>query len=389
MKSKTKKSFFDLQRFAKMTNSDTVKTEAELMTEIKNAIESGDSEAFAKAQIAMAQSIEARIMNEARQAFNEDITDQAVMAKRGLNPLTKEEREYYNEVIGSAGFAGVQKLLPPTVFERVFEYLRLNHPLLSEISFVNTTGVTEWITRNTDAEAAWWGALTDAITKKLEASFKKEKTELYKLSAYVPVSKAMLDLGPEWLDRFVRELLLESMSIALEAAIVSGTGNGQPIGMIKDLDGAVVAGVYPDKTAVDLNDLKPATLGKEVMAPLTKNGKRPVPSVLMIVNPLDYWEKIFPHTTVMSASGTYVYGVLPIPAKIVQSVAVTQGTMIAGVAKDYFMGVGSTQKIEFSDHYKFLEDERTYIAKQYANGKPLDNDSFLVFDISGMTAPTV
>ena len=31
---------------------------------------------------------------------------------------------------------------------------------------------------------------------------------------------------------------------------------------------------------------------------------------------------------------------------------------------------------------RFIEDERVYIAKQYANGRPKDNKSFLVFDIS-------
>ncbi|WP_352408107.1 phage major capsid protein [Acetoanaerobium noterae] len=386
----------DLQRFAMKNEDDKIKNEIELKEEMKAAIESGDSEAFAKVQIEMAKSIENRILQEAKtainedmRAINEDMNDQAVMVKRGLNPLTKEEREYYNEVIGAGGFAGIEKLVPATVFDRVFEDLRQNHALLSEINFVNTTATTEWITRNNDVDAAWWGALTAAITKKLEMAFKKEKTDLYKLSAYVPVAKAMLDLGPDWLDRFVREILFESMAIALELAIVAGTGKDQPIGMIKNLNGAVVEGVYPDKVAVELDDLKPETLGLKVMAPLTKNGKRAVPMVLMVVNPLDYWSKIFPATTFLSATGTYVHGVLPIPAKIVQSVAVTQGTMIAGMAKDYFMGVGSTQKIDFSDHYKFLEDERTYIAKQYANGKPIDNDAFLVFDISGMSTPVV
>ena len=386
-----------------MKNPDlAILNETEIQDKIKNAIESGDSEAFAKAQVDLAKEIENRVLQEAKEARNEDLNDQAVMVKRGLNPLTSEERAYYNEIIGAAGFAGVETLMPATVFDRVFEDLRQNHPLLSEISFVNTTGVTEWITRNNDVDAAWWGALTAAIEKKLEMAFKKEKTELFKLSAYVPVAKAMLDLGPEWLDKFVREVLYESLAIALELAIVAGTGNGQPIGMIKDLEGGTYGasdtevtegtakeGDYKPKTATALNDLQPATLGASVMAPLTKSGKRAVPNVLLVVNPLDYWSKIFPQTTYLTADKTYVHGVLPIPAKVVQSVAVPEGTLIAGMAKDYFMGVGSTQKIEHSDHYKFLEDERTYIAKQYANGKPLDNDAFLVFDISGMTVPEV
>ena len=369
-----------------MKNKDLeLKNEVEIKEQIKAAIENGDSEEFAKLQVELAKVIEARVLQEAKQAVNEDLNDQAVMIKRGLNPLTKEELTYYNEVIGGEGLAGTEKLMPATIFDRVFEDLRQNHPLLSEIDFVNTTGVTEWITRNGEVAAAWWGPLCDAITKKLEMAFNKEQTGLYKLSAYVPVCKAMLDLGPQWLDRFVRQILFESMAIALETAIVAGTGKDQPIGMIKDLGGAVVDGVYPDKEATLLNDLEPATLGGQVMAPLTKGGTRAVPNVLLIVNPMDYWAKIFPATTFLSANGTYVHGVLPIPAKVVQSVAVEQGTMIAGMAKDYFMGVGSTQKVEYSDHYKFLEDERTYIAKQYANGKPVDNDSFLVFDITGVT----
>ena len=379
----------ELQLFA-LKNPDLDKgIDLEIQEKIKNAIESADSEEFAKVQMELATIIQNRILQEAKSAKNEDINDNAVMIQRGLNPLTREEKEYYNEVIGTGGFAGVEKLMPPTIFERVFEDLKKNHPLLSKIKFENTTASTEWISRNNDAEAAWWGTLTTAITKKLEVAFKKEKTELYKLSAFVPVCKSMLDLGPAWLDKFVREILMESLAVALELAIVAGTGKEQPIGMIKNLSGAVIEGVYPDKTAKAITDLKPATLGKEIMAPLTKNGTRTVASVLMIVNPVDYWEKIFAATTMLTNTGTYVYGVLPIPAEIIQSVAVPSGKMIAGMAKDYFMGVGSTQKIDYSDQYKFLEDERTYMAKQYANGKPQDNESFLLFDITGLEVPAV
>lgn len=363
----------------------------EIKDEMKEAIENGESEDFVAAQTKMAKEIESRILEEAKDAANSLVNtqnDQAVMTQRGLNPLTAEEREFYNEVITTGGFEGAEKMVPATVFDRVFEDLRKDHPLLSEIDFKNTTGVTEWITRNGTVAAAWWGKLTDTIEKKLEMAFKKEDTNLYKLSAYIPVAKAMLDLGPQWLDRFVREVLYESLALALELAIVNGDGDGKPIGMSRDLEGAVVDGVYPKKTAQSLTDLEPGTLGQKIMAPLTKNGERKVSEALLIVNPLDYWERIFAKTTFLTADKSYVYGVLPIPAKIVQSVAVTKGEMIAGVARDYFMGVGSTQKIDYSDHYKFLEDERTYITKQYAIGKPIDNDSFLLFNISNM-APAV
>ena len=373
-----------------MRNKDlSVLNEAKIKNKMKKAIEGGDSEAFAEAQASMAKEIEIRILQEAKNLMGVGVNDESVLSGRGFRPLTSEETKYYNEVIGTEGFAGTEQLMPATIFEKVFEDLKQNHELLSMIDFKNTTALTEIVTRNNEVNAAWWGKITEAITKKLEMAFKKEKTELFKLSAYIPVAKSMLDLGPKWLDRFVREILFESIAIALELAIVAGTGADEPIGMIKDLDGAVVDGVYPDKTLTVLSDLEPTTLGQKVMSPLTKSGKRSVPQVLIIVNPLDYWAKIFPSTTVLNDKGVYVHGVLPIPGKIIQSVAIPEGTMLAGMAKDYFMGVGSTQKVEYSDHYKFLEDVRTYITKQHANGRPIDNESFLAFDISGLAAPAV
>ncbi|WP_153123272.1 phage major capsid protein [Peribacillus tepidiphilus] len=358
------------------------KNEAEMKENLLKAMNSGDENELAEALTAFAKTVEANILQEARAAVNEDFNDQQVMIKRGLNPLTSEERKYYNEVITSGGFAGSEQLMPATVIDRVFEDLVQDRPLLKAIEFVNVTGVTEWITRGEDVQGAWWGPLTDEIKKELSHTFKKMKTDLYKLSAFIPVSKAMLDLGPQWLDRFVRTVLAESIALALEDAIVNGDGKNKPIGMLKDLAGAVVDGVYPDKDAEVLPDFKPGTLGRMVMAPLTKGGKRSVTNVILVVNPLDYWAKIFELTTVLTQSGTYVYGVLPIPGTIIQSVSVPEGKMVAGLAKDYFMGVGSTRKIEYSDEYRFLEDERVYVTKQYANGRPKDNESFLVFDIS-------
>ncbi|NEZ47968.1 phage major capsid protein [Clostridium niameyense] len=371
-----------------MINPDLEKRiQAETQEKIKNALESGKTEDLAGAITAMATDIENNIIKEAKATINDDLNDKAVLNKRGLNPLTAEETKYYNEVISKGGFNGIEELMPKTVIDRVFEDLEKEHPLLSKIDFINTTGITEWITRTKDVEAAWWGPLADEIKKKLDNGFKKEKTNLFKLSAYIPVTKSMLDLGPQWLDKFVRAMLGESMAIALELAIVAGTGKEQPIGMIKSLTKPVSDGVYDDKDAVKLTDFKPATLGKEVMAPLTKKGTRNVSGVIMVVNPMDYWSKIFGLTTFLTQNGTYVYGVMPIPVDIVQSVAMPVGKMSVGRAKDYFMGIGSSQKIEYSDQYHFLEDERVYLAKQYGNGKPKDDDSFLVFDISGLGLP--
>jgi hypothetical protein len=368
-----------------MENKDLEKNKDEILNEMMTGIKEGDPETFIEAQKNLAESIKNDIMKDFREIRNQELTDK-VKQERGLNTLTAEEKKFYNEVISEDGFENVEELVPATVFERVFEELEEEHELLNAIDFVNTTGVTEWITRDKDATAAWWGKLTDKIEKELEAAFGKIDTKLNKLSVYLPVPKSMLDLGPEWLDRFVRAMLYESMALALEDAIINGSGiDNEPIGMRKDIEGSIDQQTgYPDKEKEELISLKPAPLGQKVMAPLTNDGKRRVNEVIMVVNPLDYWKRIFPQTTVLTDQGAYVGGVMPIPANIIQSTAVDEGEMIVGLADNYFMGIGSEQRIESSEHYKFLEDEMTYLAKQYANGQPLDNTSFLLFDISNM-----
>lgn len=353
-------------------------------TEIKNAIESGNSETFAdvvvKNIVANNEELQERLINEAK-SFSVENADINILAQRGFKPLTAEERNYYNEVKEKHSFEGLE--LPKTVFERVFEDLRKEHPLLSKIQFQNVTGVTEWLIRVDDVEAAWWGPLCDEIKKKLDTAFKNIKTDLYKVSAYVPVCKAMLELGPEWLDRYVREILAESISMALEEAIIAGDGDNKPVGMIKKL-ADVTEGKHQDKEAKALADFSTESIGKEILAPLSR-GKAALGEVILIINSVDYYAKLYPLLNVQDRDGLYHQQNLPFNGSIIVSNYMPEGKMVAGEAKNYFMGIGSALKIEYSDEYRFLEDQRVYIAKQYANGQPRKDEDFLVFDISKTT----
>ncbi|WP_376698557.1 phage major capsid protein [Listeria booriae] len=370
-----------------MTNIQTKENENEinLKNAFLNAVKTGGTEeeqveAFTK----MAEAIQNNILEKAKNEVETRNVDNNVLAGRGANVLTAQETKYYNAVIAGNGFAGVTDLLPPTVFERVFEDLTVAHPLLSEINFVNTTATTEWIISIGDVGTAWWGPLCAEIKELLDNGFDKIQTGMYKLSAYIPVCNAMLDLGPAWLDRYVRTILAESMALGLEHGIVDGTGKDMPIGMMRDVDN-VVSGEHTSKPATPLNDLTPATLASEIMLPLTNEGLKSVTDAILIINPADYWAKIFPATTYMTPQGVWVTGILPIPLKIIESVAVPVGKAVAGRARDYFMGIGSEQQIRTSTEYRLLDDETLYYSKQYANGRPKDNDSFLVFDITDLT----
>jgi hypothetical protein len=199
----------------------------------------------------------------------------------------------------------------------------------------------------------------------------------------------MLDMGPVWLDRYVRGMLVEAIATEVERGIVVGTGKNEPIGMTKALTGAV-DGVYKDKAVgATITTLDAASYGTilDTLSTTPNGHRRAISKVLMLVNPADYFTKIYPATTVRATDGSYNGNVLPFPTEVIQSAAVPAGKAIFGIGDKYLMVLGTAGKagtIERSDEYRFLKLESVYMSYLYGYGMPLDDNAFVVADISGI-----
>lgn len=371
----------------------------EIRALMQKAIKEGDTEGFYQAFDQMLTAIQADL----QQSYETQVTslrqelDSRVLTARGVRQLTTQERDYYQKVITAMkspdpkqALANVDVTMPETVIESVFEDLRTQHPLLSAINFIPATGRVRMIINTNGKQEAQWGDLCDAIVKELLAGFKEVDSGLMKLTAFLPVCKASLEMGPQWLDRFVRETLYEALACGLEVGITVGTGKQMPIGMNRQVgEGvSVTGGVYPEKAKIAVTDLSPDTVGNLLsLLAVDTNGKgRQVTDVLLIVNPQDYYQKVMPATTVMAPDGTYRNDVLPYPMKVIPCGALDRGNAILGLGYRYFAAAGTDTagSIEYSDHYQFLEDNRVYLIKLYANGQAKDDNAFLYLDISGL-----
>ena len=381
-----------------MKNCDTL-TRDDIRAKLQQAIKDNDTEAFSASFDQMLECIQNDIQQRADDRIDQmkRETDTTVLASRGVRQLTTKEKEFYQKVADAMkakdpkqALNNLDVVLPETVVDAVFDELQTSHPLLSRIQFMNTRGAIRMMMNTNGYQEAAWGQLCDEIVQELTSGFKEVDTGLLKLSAFMPVCKAMLDLGPEWLDDFVRQVLFEAYANGLEAGIVAGDGNGKPIGMNRQVGDnvTVTGGVYPVKAPVSVTDLSPTTIGNLLaLIAVDPNGKaRNVRDVILVVNPVDYFQRIMPATTMMTPNGTYVNDVLPYPMSVIQSPAVEQGQAIIGLGYKYFAAIGSARdgRIEYSDHYHFLEDERVYLIKGYANGFPMDNNAFFVLDITGI-----
>ena len=388
---------------SRMKNKDAiVEQKNEILMNMNAAITDNDETRFVENFNALCENIQESILEEVRES--QAAADANVLAARGTRALTSQERDYYNKVIEAMkspdpkqALENLNVVLPTTVIESVFEDLQSEYPLLEVIDFQNTHGLIEMIMNADEGHLATWGTLTAAIVEQLTSGFKKVTTGLLKLSAFIPIAKAMLDLGPAWLDRYVRTILKESIQNGVERGAVRGTGNNEPIGMIREVgeNVTVTGGVYPEKNPIAVTEFGAASYGA-LLAELavTEKGKpRDIMrhGVFLGVNVKDYLTKIMPATTVRNTSGQYVNNVLPVPTTIIPTVNVPEGKAILGLKKRYFMAVGTEKsgKILESDHYKFLDDERVYLTKLYGNGMPKCNNSFKVLDISELEPLTI
>ena len=385
-----------------MMNLDAIKEQKDaLRNDLAEAVRNADEQKIGEAMENWMQFVSDTVMAEAQGLV--DATDRSVLAARGVRQLTAEETKFYNNFIANARqnaqtvITNITQDLPQTVIDSVMEDMRAAYPLLNLIDFTNTGAAIKWVLNAQGAQAATWNELNTPIDKDLEGAIQIVDMVQCKLSAYMFTTEDMLVLGPQWVDRYVRAVLADALSAGLETGMVDGNGLKCPIGMTRNFAGALDPSTgYARKSATSVVSLDPTTYGS-LLSTLATDGntgkQRTVSRVLLIVNPTDYFTKVMPATTLLAPNGQYVGNVLPFPTDIVQSVGVPSGHAVLGIAKKYFMGVGTSKggKLEYSNEYKFLEDLRTYKIKFYGMGRPYDINAFLYLDISNLVPvfPTI
>ena len=369
----------------------------EVAEKLQKALTGGNEQEIQQAWIGFQQSV----VEDIKADFLEyQVTqDKTILSQRGYRQLTSAEEKYYEKFIEASKSSNPKQsfvdmatlpegIMPETIIEDVFKELVEEHPLLEKINFQYAKYLTKWILNDHTIDTAVWGELNSEITKEIESAFKVVDITQNKLSAFACIPLDMLDLGPTFLDAYIRAVLKDALLCGLEKAIVAGTGNAQPIGLIKDVSEgvSVSGGVYPDKQKVKLKSFMPKEYGT-LLAKMAKNEKgrtRKFSSVLFICNQTDYLTKVMPASTTLNMNGTFTQNVFPFPTDTIVSNELEDGTAIVCLPEEYLMVIGGAKEgvITYSDEFKFLEDKRYYKIKTYGAGKAYDNTVAIFLDIS-------
>lgn len=307
--------------------------------------------------------------------------------------LTAEEINFFNEVTKPEDNAGVktEKIIPEQIMIQVFEDLKVEHPLLSNIKFKNAGLRLKAIVSETEGTAVW-GEIYDEIKGQLKQKFDEIDFGMNKLTAFVVIPKDALKFSYTWLKQFIIEQIKEAMAVALEFAIVNGDGIDKPVGLIKDLDKSTTDGkkitfATEKEPIADFSEIDAKT-APLLFAPVMKylsvddegNVKTIAGKVCLLINPMDRWEFEAKFTT-RTDGGAYVT-TIPYGVKLIETLALAQGKAVMYVSDRYYAFAASTAQIEEFDQTFALEDWMLYTAKAYYYGKAKDNHASAVVTLA-------
>lgn len=328
------------------------------------------------------------VINTVRNQVNDEMLDRSILQQRGQNVLTAAETKFFNAVVQDGGFKD-GSILPVTTQERVFEDLVKEHPLLDALGLQDLGAVTKFI--YSDATKAYaWGELFGEIKGQINAAFRQEQMGQLKLTAFAAIPNDMLELGPEWVERYVRTLLVESYSVGLEFGFVNGGGvvAHQPVGLMKDVN--ATTGAVTDKKSSGTLTFTPSEHGEviagelyEVVKALSVDGKgksrKVLNKIVMVVNPVDAIG-VQARNTIQTPNGQWVMA-LPYNIQTAESEEVPVGKALFFVKGQYLAAIAGGYKLKKFDQTLAIEDATLYTIKQFANGKPKDNKAALVYDL--------
>ena len=298
----------------------------------------------------------------------------------GLRNLSQEEKKFYESFkdIRQSITANQIDIIPTEIIDRTLDDVKKASPILKLVNMA-PANVKKWIVASHSGAASWHG-LTEAISGELSAEISALNIELHTLSAYLVIPKAIRELSLEFVDRYFMAILSEAMQDGLVKGYLDGDGKNAPIGIFRQIGTTNSDATNKAKTVVNnITKFSPKGLA-ETRKTLTNDGKRVVDKLYLICNPADEAEYVDPCMFGEALTGGYVNKSF-IDIEKITDANCPKGKAAFTIEGYYTMGTTGVRVNEY-DQTKALEDADLIIAKCYANGRAVDDNVAVIFDVT-------
>lgn len=309
-----------------------------------------------------------------------------LMARDETKAFLTEIRAAVSEKRGLTGGAyTIPRVITDLLREDIIEYSKLyKHCRVRALS-----GDGRVIVMGTSAEA-FWEECCDPIYE-LEKSISKVDIDCFKVAGFIPLCNALIeDSDIDLLDEIMISIL-QGIGLALDKAIVYGTGVKMPTGVVTAID---------DDDALKLtNEITIATAkstGVDLFKELVK-------ATAVIANVYARGEKTWimnetTFTTIkaeglsINAAGAIVSGIdgtMPVAGGSIEVLNfVPDKNIIVGYFELYILGERKGMTIDTSEHVRFIQDQTVVRGRARYDGKPAVVKAFAVIGIDNTTPTT-
>ncbi len=290
---------------------------------------------------------------------------------------------------------GSDLLIPTVVLDLIRENVQSYSKLYKHVNVRMVPGKARQNVMGVIPEAVW----TEMCAKlnELSLSFTGVEVDGYKVGGYIAICNAVLEDSDIALATEVITALGQAIGLALDKAILYGTGTKMPLGIVTRLAQTVAPDDY-SATARPWADLHTSNLlaitGKTdaqlfkalVEASGAAKGKYSRGSKFWTMNEATY-TKLMANALTINAAGAIVAGVnstMPVIGGAIETLDfVPDDVIIGGYGDLYLLVERAGTAIAQSEHVRFLEDQTVFKGTARYDGLPVIAEGFVGIGIGG------
>lgn len=285
----------------------------------------------------------------------------------------------------------------PEVFLGILRENLMNYSkLYKHVNVKPLSGDGRMVIEGTIPEAVWTECC--ANLNELDLVFNDVEVGCNKVAGFFAICNAVLEDSDVDLAAELVTALGQSIGLALDKAILYGTGNHMPLGIITRLAQTSEPAGYPAtaRTWVDLHTSNVKTIANSVTGialfqafminSAAAKGKYSRGEKVWLMNELTYnW--MMAQSMSIDASGAIVAGVngrMPVVGGIIEVLDFVPNYVIVGGYMDlYLLAERGGQKFAQSEHVRFLNDQTVFKGTARYDGQPAIAEGFVAIGVNG------
>ena len=302
-----------------------------------------------------------------------------------------------------ASVSGGELTIPVVFLDLISENMYRYSKLLNRVRVREIRGQARQTVAGTVPEAVWTemcGALNE-----LNFVFNQVELDGYKVGGFVPVCNALLADNDIGLASWLVEMMSESIGMALDAAILYGTGTKMPMGIVTRLAQSSKPAGYPanapawtDLHTSNIKSLSASLTGAAFWAALTEAAgntftKYSRGNQFWAMNSKTY-NKLKSKVITFTATGDIVaniFGYLPVITGDIDILEfIPDDDIIGGYGDLYLLAQreGMTIGMDETGRTNRILDETLFFGKMRADGSPIIAGAFVAINIGGSSVTT-